>query len=69
MEQNIKTTHILLPSYLSFKLSRSKQKNNIVIDSIENPLSCGFGLSKYYPRKIRLYSTKLCVVICKILAH
>ena len=62
----MKTTHILLPCYLSLKLSHSEQKNNINPDNVETPLSWSFGYGGHRcPRKISLYSTKLRVIICR----
>ena len=32
--EHMKTTHILRPCYLSFKLGHSEQKNNIIMESV-----------------------------------
>ena len=62
----LRNTHFLLPCYLSFKLGHPEQKNNIIIETVETPLSCGFALIKHrYARKISLYSTKFRVIICQ----
>ena len=65
----MKTAHILLPCYLSVKLSHSEQKNSIKFGMVETPLALGFASSKHCMRKISLYCTKLRVIYCKILAH
>ena len=66
----MKTTHILFPFQLSLKLSLSEQKNDFNIHTVETPLSCGFGSGKHRClRKISLDSTKLSVIICKMLKY